>query len=47
VLARLEKRFEAINIKKGKLLAKGDNLVIKFSGLGFTKPPNANSWLEK
>jgi hypothetical protein len=47
ILARLEKRFEAMDVKVGKLLAKGDDLAIKFSGLGFTKPPDANSWLKK
>jgi hypothetical protein len=46
-VGRLEKRFESMDIKVGKLLAKGDDLAIKFSGLGFTKPTDANSWLEK
>jgi hypothetical protein len=47
VLVRLEKHFEAIDIKVGKLLAKGDDLAIKFSGLEIIKPPDTNSWLEK
>jgi hypothetical protein len=47
VTARIEKRIETMDLKLGKLFAKGDDLAIKFAGLGFTKPPDANSWLEK
>jgi hypothetical protein len=47
VEARIEERLTSLDIKVGKLFAKGDDISIKFSGLGFTKPPDANSWLEK
>ena len=47
VSARIEERIESLNVRVGKLFARGDDVSIKFSGLGFTKPPDANSWLEK
>jgi hypothetical protein len=47
VEAQIEEQLTSLDIKVGKLFAKGDNISIKFSGLGFTKPPDANSWLEK
>jgi hypothetical protein len=36
-----------LDIKVGKVFAKGDDVSIKFLGLGFTEPPDSNSWLEK
>ena len=45
--ARIEERLTTFDVKVGKLFAKGNDVSIKFSGLGFTKPPDANSWLEK
>jgi hypothetical protein len=47
VEARIEECLNLLDIKVGKLFAKGNNVSIKFSGLGVTKPPDANSWLEK
>jgi hypothetical protein len=47
ITSRIEARINSMEVKIGKLFAKGDDLSIKFSGLGFTKPPDANSWLEK
>ncbi len=47
ITSRIEARIDSMEVKIGKLFAKGDDLSIKFSGLGFTKPPDANSWLEK
>jgi hypothetical protein len=47
VEARIEERLNSLDTKVGKLFARGDDISIKFSGLGFTKPADANSWLEK
>jgi hypothetical protein len=47
VSTRMESRLAAMDIKVGKMLAKGDDAAIKFAGLGFTKHGDANSWLEK
>jgi hypothetical protein len=44
---RIEERLTTLDVKVGKLFARGDDVSIKFSGLGFIKPPDANSWLEK
>jgi hypothetical protein len=43
----IEERLTTLDIKVGQLFARGDDVSIKFSGLGFVKPPDANSWLEK
>jgi hypothetical protein len=47
VASRLEKRLDLMDVKVGKMLAKGDDSAIRFAGLGFTKPSDAHSWLEK
>jgi hypothetical protein len=44
---RVEKRLDLMDIKVGNMLSKGDDAAIKFAGLGFTKPSDAHSWLEK
>jgi hypothetical protein len=45
--ARIEARLTTLDVKVGKLFARGDDVSIKFAGLGFIKPPDAHSWLEK
>jgi hypothetical protein len=47
VSSRLEKRLDLMDVKVSKMLSKGDNAAIKFAGLGFTKPSDAHSCLEK
>jgi hypothetical protein len=43
VAERIKGRIESMELRIGKLFAKGDDLAIKFLGLGFTKPNDANS----
>jgi hypothetical protein len=43
VSLRMEKHLDLMDIKVGKMLAKGDDDTMKFSGLGFTKRSNASS----
>jgi hypothetical protein len=43
----IEERLNSLDTVVGKLFVRDDDISIKFSGLGFTKPPDVNSWLEK
>jgi hypothetical protein len=46
VVERFEIRFNDLEAKLGRLVAKGDERAIGFAGLGFLKPAQANAWIE-
>jgi hypothetical protein len=46
VVARFETHMNDLEVKLGRVMAKGDKQVIRFTGLGFLKPAQANAWIK-
>jgi hypothetical protein len=46
VVERFEKKLLDLELKLGRVVAKGDERAISFAGLGFLKPAQANAWIE-